>query len=27
VDPSKPVTGKLMFTEAADAKPKALKKP
>jgi hypothetical protein len=26
VDPSKPVTGMLTFTEAADAKPKALKK-
>jgi hypothetical protein len=26
VDPSKPVTGTLTFTEAADAKPKALKK-
>jgi serine protease Do/protease YdgD len=27
VDPSKPVTGKLTLTEAADAQPKALKKP
>ena len=27
VDPSKPVTGTLTFTEAADAKPKALRKP
>ena len=26
VDPSKPVTGKLTLTEAADAKPKALKR-